>query len=180
MFSSLANIYKTQATLIGRLLYIYSNTFEHVNLKGYSILVPHLFNSRHILIWIGPLITLFGDLFLIFFWACPHLIEIEKVILVGWSFTKAEYHSMAGILYKLSWISYLLYDFNVPLHRLIELYYDNKATVHISTNPSFHEWTKYIDIDCHIVRDHLKLVLSKQSTCPLVYSLLMYSQSLSQ
>ncbi|KAL0361235.1 UNVERIFIED_CONTAM: Retrovirus-related Pol polyprotein from transposon RE2 [Sesamum radiatum] len=70
--------------------------------------------------------------------------------------SEAEYRSMAATVCELRWISYLLKDFAVPIALPVHLYCDNKAALHIMANPVFHERTKHIELDCHVVRDAYK------------------------
>ncbi|KAL2240239.1 UNVERIFIED_CONTAM: hypothetical protein Sindi_0665100 [Sesamum indicum] len=64
---------------------------------------------------------------------------------------------MASTVYKLLCISYVLHDLHVPVPLLISFWGDNNTAIHITDNPVFHERTKHLDIDCHIVRDQFKL-----------------------
>ncbi|KAK4388316.1 Retrovirus-related Pol polyprotein from transposon RE2 [Sesamum angolense] len=47
-------------------------------------------------------------------------------------------------------------DFGVPVLSPIPFYCNNKAAIHITKNLIFHERTKHLDIDCHLVPEHFK------------------------
>ncbi|XP_020548154.1 uncharacterized protein LOC110011709 [Sesamum indicum] len=82
--------------------------------------------------------------------------KTKKQPTVSRSTAEAEYRSLAATVCELQWISYLLKDFQVPIQTPIPLYCDNQAAVHIVANPVFHERTKHLEIDCHLVRDKYK------------------------
>ncbi|KAK4399873.1 Retrovirus-related Pol polyprotein from transposon RE1 [Sesamum angolense] len=75
---------------------------------------------------------------------------------VSRSSAEAEYRSLASTVCELRWISYLLQDFRVHVQTPIPLFCDNQAAVHITANPIFHERTKHLEIDCHLVREKYK------------------------
>ena len=77
----------------------------------------------------------------------------KKQTTISKSSAEAEYRAMAIVVSELIWIHQLLQDFQVPLLTPVLLVYDNQAAIHIATNPTFHERTKHIEIDCHFVRD---------------------------
>ena len=62
---------------------------------------------------------------------------------------------MASIACELTWLMALLKDLNVSHTQPTLLYYDNQAALHIASNPVFHEHTKHIEIDCHVVREKI-------------------------
>lgn len=80
----------------------------------------------------------------------------KKQVTVSRSFAEAKYRSMASTVCELQWVTHLLQDFGISLSYPIPLKCDNKVAIHISKNDVFHERTKHIEIDCHIVRKNYK------------------------
>lgn len=80
----------------------------------------------------------------------------KKQTIVSKSSSEAEYRSLALTVCELQWISYLLKDFSIFPHLSIPLYCDNQSAIYISENDVFHDKTKHLEIDCHIVRDKCK------------------------
>ena len=60
---------------------------------------------------------------------------------------------------EIMWLHQLLMEVGIMTMVLGKLWCDNQATLHIASNPVFHERTKHIEIDCHFVREKIKLGL---------------------
>ncbi|GAB2267394.1 hypothetical protein Dimus_038666 [Dionaea muscipula] len=80
----------------------------------------------------------------------------KKQVTVARSSAEAEYRSMASAVSELTWLRFLLHDLQVVVTKPARLFCDNKAALHIASNPVFHERTKHIDLDCHFVREKIQ------------------------
>ena len=59
------------------------------------------------------------------------------------------------------WLLSLLKDLELMNLTLVNLHCDNQAALFIAANPVFHEHRKHIDIDCHYVKDQIKVGVIK-------------------
>ncbi|XP_068316422.1 secreted RxLR effector protein 161-like [Pyrus communis] len=82
--------------------------------------------------------------------------KTKKQRTISRSSAKVEYCAMASATCELTWMKYLLVDLLVDHRVLAKLYCDNHAALHVDVNPVFHERTKHIEIDCHVVRERIQ------------------------
>ena len=81
----------------------------------------------------------------------------KKQTTISRSSSEAEYRALAQSACEAQWLLYLLNDFGLTSSSPAVIYCDNQSVLHIAANPIFHERTKHIEIDCHLVREKLQV-----------------------
>lgn len=61
---------------------------------------------------------------------------------------------MAATICELTWLRYMFEDPHIQLKSLTLFCY-NQIALHIASNSLCHESTKYIELDCHIIREKI-------------------------
>ena len=79
----------------------------------------------------------------------------KKQNVVSRSSVEVEYRAMALATCVLIWLKHLLQELRFGKDEQMKLICDNQAALHISSNPIFHERIKYIEVDCHFIKEKI-------------------------
>ena len=79
---------------------------------------------------------------------------------------------------EIMWLHQLLMEVGIKTVVPTKLWCDNQAALHIASNLVFHERTKYIEIDCHFVREKIQLGLISTRYVKMENSWVIFSQRL--
>ncbi|KAL4592837.1 hypothetical protein LXL04_005843 [Taraxacum kok-saghyz] len=79
----------------------------------------------------------------------------KKQNTIARSSTEAEYRAIAAVTCELMWLRHLLHDFGVKQTEPNLVFCDNESAIKLASNPTFHERTKHVEIDCHFIRDKI-------------------------
>ncbi|CAJ2632157.1 unnamed protein product [Trifolium pratense] len=80
----------------------------------------------------------------------------KKQSTVSKSSTEAEYRALASLTCELQWLMYLFKDLHISFSSPASVFCDNKSAIYLAHNPTLHERTKHIEIDCHIIREKIQ------------------------
>lgn len=72
------------------------------------------------------------------------------------SSSEAEYRDMADATCELIWLTTLLLEMHCSITAPATLFCDNQSALYIASNLVYHERTKHVEIDCHVVRERLQ------------------------
>ena len=75
----------------------------------------------------------------------------KKHDIVARSSAEAEFRAMALAICELIWLRHLFQELRFGKDEQMKLIWANQATLHIASNPVFHERTKHIEVDSHFI-----------------------------
>lgn len=71
--------------------------------------------------------------------------------MVSYSNLEAEYKFLVALICEVQWLHYLFKDLGVQFNKHASIYYHNRYVIYLAHNPIFHDRSKYIKIDCHLI-----------------------------
>ena len=77
----------------------------------------------------------------------------KKQDVVSRSSAEAEYRAMTHTVCEIMWFKNLTMELDFRQLGPVPMHCDNQLAIYIAQNPVFHERTKHIEIDCHLVRN---------------------------
>jgi len=80
----------------------------------------------------------------------------KKQQTVSRSSSEAEYKDLSTATCELQWLLHLSNNLHAISTRQPVLYCDSQSALHIASYPVFHERTKHLEIDCHLVREKVR------------------------
>ena len=83
----------------------------------------------------------------------------KKQSVIFRSSVESKYRAMTQSIREIMRLHQLLIEVAIKTPIQAKLWCDNQAALHIASNPVFHERTKHIEIDCHLVREKIQLGL---------------------
>lgn len=161
--------------LIGRLIYLNNKTQYYIHF--HRDLSTRLL--RFFWCWLGRLHRYYEINFrcLLINWHTSHFLERKnKQNTISKSFYKVEYGLLTTATCEIQWILYMLCESKFNWVKPLVLYCDNQSVFHIADNFVFHEITKYLKIDCHLIRE--KFQASMMRLLPITKYLTFFTKSL--
>ncbi|XP_050893318.1 secreted RxLR effector protein 161-like [Lathyrus oleraceus] len=80
----------------------------------------------------------------------------KKQDTISRSSSETEYRTLSFATCELLWLIVLMKELYIKCAKLPVLYCDSQSAMHIASNQVFHERTKHLEIDCHLVREKLQ------------------------
>ncbi|XP_065637550.1 uncharacterized mitochondrial protein AtMg00810-like [Quercus suber] len=164
------------AAILRILRYVKGTLYHGLHYSSRSTLELHTYSDAN---WVGDptdRCSIIGFCFLL--GTSLVLWHSKKHDVLSHSSTEVEYRAVADTTCELVWLRWLLANMDAPQPTATPLYCDNRSAIYITHNDVFHERTKHIEINCHILASISRKAISSCSPSPLLTSLLISSQRL--
>lgn len=80
----------------------------------------------------------------------------KKQNIISRSSTKAEYGALASLTCEIQYLQYLFQDLKIKFSNHALVFCDSKFAIYLAHNPIFHERSKHIELDYHVIREKIQ------------------------